>query len=49
MSAVINNKALLIYDLNNKTRPSHDLTFSDRYGRIVDYRPFGDGYFAIAF
>lgn len=49
VSAIINNKALLIYDLNNKTKPSHDLTFSDRYGRIVEYRPFGDGYFAISF
>ncbi len=49
VSAIINNKALLIYDLNDKSKPSHDLAFNERYGRIVEYRPYGDGYFALAF
>ena len=35
--------------VENFSNKGFTLVFEDKYGKIVDYKPFGDGYIAIGF
>jgi len=37
-----------MYELTSQRQPL-ELVFEKKYGKIVDYKPFGDGYIAIGF
>ena len=48
ISIIQDNKTILIYDMNQKTKPI-ELSLDKEYGNIVTYEWFGDGYIAIGF
>ena len=48
ISIIQDNKTILIYDMNQKTKPI-ELALDKEYGNIVTYEWFGDGYIAIGF
>lgn len=47
VSAIVKKKVLIL--LNLDTTHNVEITFSEKYGKIVDYRWFGDGYVAASF
>ena len=47
-SAVINQRNLLLFNLNSPQNP-YQLIFEQKYGKIVNYEMFGDGYTVIGF
>lgn len=46
---VLNQKTLLIHDISRETMAPLELMFESKYGRIIDYQFFGDGYIVIGF
>ncbi|KAK3101973.1 hypothetical protein FSP39_007745 [Pinctada imbricata] len=48
VSVVIGKKTLFLYNLNDPENPI-ELAFQQRYGNIVSYRWYGDGYIMIGF
>jgi WD repeat-containing protein 19 len=48
ISIIQDNKTILIYDMNQKSKPI-ELALDKEYGNIVTYEWFGDGYIAIGF
>uniref|UniRef100_A0A1I8I8I8 WD_REPEATS_REGION domain-containing protein n=1 Tax=Macrostomum lignano TaxID=282301 RepID=A0A1I8I8I8_9PLAT len=48
VSCVIGGKTLFLYNLQDPENPV-ELAFQTRYGHIVDYRWYGDGYIMIGF
>ena len=48
ISINMGGKTILLYDLNDPENPI-ELAFQSRYGSIVAYRWFGDGYMMIGF
>ena len=48
ISIIQDNKTILIYDMNQKSKPI-ELALDNEYGNIVTYEWFGDGYIAIGF
>ena len=48
MSVVLGGKSLLVYDINDPDKPI-ELAFQSRYGALVAYRWFGDGYIVLGF
>lgn len=48
ITAVMSQKSLLMFELGSKKTPL-ELVFEQKYGKIVDYRLFGDGYIVVGF
>lgn len=48
MSLTVGQKTLFLYNLNEPDNPI-ELAFQPRYGSIVTYKWFGDGYIMIGF
>ena len=48
ISAIMNQRSLLLFNLNSANQPLQ-LQFEPKYGKIVDYALFGDGYVVIGF
>lgn len=48
VSCIIAKKTLFLYNLNDPENPV-ELAFQQRYGSIVAYKWFGDGYILIGF
>ncbi|XP_033742140.1 WD repeat-containing protein 19-like isoform X1 [Pecten maximus] len=48
VSVVIGKKTLFLYNLNDPENPI-ELAFQQRYGNIISYRWYGDGYIMIGF
>jgi WD repeat-containing protein 19 len=48
LTAVLQQKTLLMYEVNSTKQPL-ELVFEQKYGKIVDYSFFGDGYIVIGF
>ncbi|EAR82687.2 WD40 repeat protein (macronuclear) [Tetrahymena thermophila SB210] len=48
ITAILSNKSILMYDLNTKKQPL-ELVYEPKYGKIVDYQLFGDGYIVTGF
>lgn len=46
---VLNQKTILIYDTTKDGSSQSELIFEDKYGKIVDYQIFGDGYLIVGF
>ena len=44
----MNYKSILMFELNSNKQPL-ELVFEPKYGKIVDYSLFGDGYFVVGF
>jgi len=49
MSVVLGGKSLLLYDVSALDRTPVELAFQPKYGNLVMYRWFGDGYIALGF
>jgi WD repeat-containing protein 19 len=47
--AVLGHKTLLIHDLAKDGGAQTELMFEDKYGKIIDYHFFGDGYIIVGF
>lgn len=48
LTAVLQSKTLLMYEVNSTKQPL-ELVFEAKYGKIIDYSFFGDGYIVIGF
>ncbi|KRX03337.1 hypothetical protein PPERSA_05695 [Pseudocohnilembus persalinus] len=48
ITAVLSQKSILMYDIGSNKTPL-ELVFEQRYGKIVDYSLFGDGYIVVGF
>ena len=48
ITAVLNQKSLLMFELNSNKQPL-ELVFEQKYGKIIEYSLFGDGYIVIGF
>ena len=46
---VLNQKTILIYDTKKDGAGQTELMFEDKYGKIIDYQFFGDGYLIVGF
>jgi len=46
---IFNQKTLLIHDMSEDRTAPLELMFESKYGKIVDYQFFGDGYILIGF
>ena len=46
---VLNHKTILIHDISKDSNAQTELMFEDKYGKIVDYQFFGDGYLIVGF
>jgi WD repeat-containing protein 19 len=46
---VLNQKTILVYDTSKDGSSQSELVFEDKYGKIVDYQIFGDGYLIVGF
>ena len=46
--SVLNQKTLLMFEINADKQPL-ELVFENKYGKIVDYSLFGDGYVVVGF
>ena len=49
MSVVLGGRSLLLYDVSALDRTPVELAFQPKYGNLVMYRWFGDGYIALGF
>ena len=49
MSVVLGGRSLLLYDVSALDRTPVELAFQPKYGNLVTYRWFGDGYIALGF
>lgn len=45
---MIKKKNLFLFNINSTKQP-YQLIFEDKYGQIVDYCLYGDGYIVVAF
>lgn len=46
---ILGQKTILIHDVMKDTSAQTELMFEDKYGKIIDYQFFGDGYLIIGF
>ena len=46
---VLNQKTILIHDITKDSGGQTELMFEDKYGKIIDYQFFGDGYLIVGF
>ena len=49
MSVVLGGRSLLLYDVSALDRTPVELAFQAKYGNLITYRWFGDGYIALGF
>lgn len=49
MSVVLGGRSLLLYDVSALDRTPVELAFQQKYGNLLTYRWFGDGYIALGF
>lgn len=48
ITAIMSNKSILMFELNSNKQPL-ELVFEQKYGKIVDYNLYGDGYIVVGF
>lgn len=48
ITAVLQQKSILMFELGSGKTPL-ELVFEPKYGKIIDYSLFGDGYIVVAF
>ena len=46
---IFNQKTLLIYDITQDRAAPLELMFESKYGKIIDYQFYGDGYIVVGF
>jgi WD repeat-containing protein 19 len=46
---VFNQKTLLIHDITQDRSAPLELMFESKYGKIIDYQFYGDGYIVVGF
>ncbi len=47
--AILNEKSLLIHDITQDGVAPLELMFESKYGKIIDYQFYGDGYILVGF
>lgn len=46
---VFNQKTILIHDIASDRSSPLELMFESKYGKIIDYQYYGDGYIVVGF